>query len=239
MEIPIFPDDCMIRAYDRLAPSYDAMHRRWLRVAGGEAQAALEAAMRMAITPHSAMLDAGCGTGRLARALLSEGTTARRMTLLDASRSMLEACADLPVQRCLGRLEALPFDDSAFDVIACAWALETTPTPELALDELARVLRPGGVLCLAFCADTPSSGLLDWAARRVLTLRGTGRFLQTADVVSELERSMICNVRIVPVAGPAAMIVARRAAEADTAPDRRGIVECTVSAEVDSLCVPH
>ena len=32
--------------YDQIAPQYDKLHSRWLRYAGGEAQAALEAAVR-------------------------------------------------------------------------------------------------------------------------------------------------------------------------------------------------
>src|SRR6056297_2190782 len=57
--------------YERLAPRYDRLHHRWLRHAGGEAQAALEALVRALATPNSKLLDAGCGTGKLARTLIS------------------------------------------------------------------------------------------------------------------------------------------------------------------------
>ena len=87
---------------------------------------------------------------------------------------MLEACEDIPVRRMLGRTEALPFADATFDIVTCAWALETCSAPKRALDELRRVVRPGGVLCLALCADKPNSGLLGSLARGLLMFRGTG-----------------------------------------------------------------
>ena len=204
------PDDRMIEAYDRLAPAYDMLHRRWLRFAGGEAQAALEAAVRMAMTPKSVLLDAGCGTGRFARTLLSEGVAPGQITLLDPSHAMLTQCQDIPVEQIQGRLEKMPFADAAFDIVTCAWAVETVPYPERAVKELCRVLRPGGVLCLTFCAETPTLGFGDRIMRHALTRRGTGSFLPPAGVRAVLTRAMSCDVRNVPCAGPAATIIARR-----------------------------
>lgn len=239
MDGPTHPDDRMIRIYSQLAPVYDVLHRRWLRFAGGEAQAALEAAVRMAISPCARLLDAGCGTGRFARAMLSEGISPDKVTLLDPSEAMLEACKDIPVRRVIGRLEALPFADATFDIVTCAWALETCPAPERALDELCRVVRPGGVLCLAFCADKPNSGLFGSVARGFLVLRGTGRFLQTANVISMLQGSMSCDVRIVPVSGPAAMIVVRRAVQDDAKRCLHASSGTTECAMVDSFGEPQ
>jgi ubiquinone/menaquinone biosynthesis C-methylase UbiE len=229
----------MIRIYGQLAPVYDVLHRRWLRFAGGEAQAALEAAVRIAISPRATLLDAGCGTGRFARAMLSEGMSPDKLTLLDPSEAMLQACKDIPVRRMIGRLEALPFADATFDIVTCAWALETCPAPNRSLDELCRVVRPGGMLCLAFCADKPNSGLLGSLARRLLTFRGTGRFLQTANVISMLQSSVSCDVRIVPVAGPAAMIVARRAVKDDATWRLRASSGTTACATIDSIGEPQ
>jgi SAM-dependent methyltransferase len=44
--------------------------------------------------------------------------------------------------------DRLPFDDASFDAVTCLEALEFTPRPLRTLRELARVLRPGGVLCV-------------------------------------------------------------------------------------------
>ena len=136
--------------YDRLAPDYDRLHRRWLHHAGGEAQAALEAAVRALTTRDTTLLDVGCGTGNFTRALIAEGMSPERVTLLDPSDAMLARCADIPAMKHKGRLEALPFADGAFDVVTCAWVLETVPHPEAALCELCRVVRRGGAVCIAF-----------------------------------------------------------------------------------------
>ncbi len=203
-------DDRMIALYDRLAPSYDHLHRRWLRFAGGEAQAALEAAVRVALTPDAELLDAGCGTGRFARGLLEGGADPQHVTLLDPSEAMLAQCRDLPVRQCLGRIEALPFGDATFDIVTSAWAVETVSQPHAALRELCRVLRPGGTLCLTFCAQKPARGLVDWLMCKGLSLRQTGRFLEVADVTRHLKTSMGCGVQILPSTGPAATVIARR-----------------------------
>ncbi|MEL6209040.1 MAG: methyltransferase domain-containing protein, partial [Pseudomonadota bacterium] len=100
-----------VSLYDRLAPRYDRLHRRWLKHAGGEAQVALEAAVRALASPTTNLLDAGCGTGAFARALIAEGVVSERVTLLDPSEEMLARCADIPANRMNGRLEALPFRD--------------------------------------------------------------------------------------------------------------------------------
>jgi ubiquinone/menaquinone biosynthesis C-methylase UbiE len=196
--------------YDRLAPNYDKFHRRWLRHAGGEAQAALEALVRALITTDTDLLDAGCGTGTLARTLIAEGMSPAKMTLLDPSDAMLARCSDIPAVQVKGRLESLPFEDAKFDIVTCAWALETVPHPNLALKELCRVVRPGGVLCLAFCANLPARGLVDGLMRQALLWRGSGQFLSHGHVIHTLENSGEFVVRSVPSTGPAATLLARR-----------------------------
>jgi ubiquinone/menaquinone biosynthesis C-methylase UbiE len=200
--------------YDKLAPHYDKLHHRWLRHAGGEAQAALEALVRALATPTSKFLDAGCGTGNLARALIAEGMSPTLMTLLDPSAAMLSRCADIPVPKIQGRLESLPFEDGAFDLVTCVWALETVPDPLLALIELCRVVRVGGALCLAFCADEPTRGLADSLMRQALLYRGTGRFLSRSQLMQAIENFQGFEVRAIPSHGPASTLLARRSGAA-------------------------
>lgn len=196
--------------YERLAPRYDRLHHRWLRHAGGEAQAALEALVRALATPGSKLLDAGCGTGNLARSLIAEGMPPKSMTLLDPSAAMLARCADIPVTKIQGRLEALPFNDGAFDLVTCVWALETVPDTFLALTELCRIVRRGGALCLAFCADEPARGLADGLMRQALLYRGTGRFLSRSHLMQTIEGFNGFDVRAIPSHGPASTVLARR-----------------------------
>ncbi|MEM6325286.1 MAG: methyltransferase domain-containing protein [Pseudomonadota bacterium] len=203
-------EDRAIHLYDRLAPTYDRLHQRWLRFSGGEAQAALEAAIRVEIRPHSQLLDVGCGTGRFARRLISEGVSPEQITLLDPSQAMLSRCADLAVEKTCGRLETLPFPNASFDIVTCAWAIETLPERYNAVDELARVLRPGGLLCLTFCAQKPPHSFADWVMQRRLASRGTGRFLDIDSIQDAVASAMPCDTWILPCAGTAATLIARR-----------------------------
>lgn len=208
------PLDDAVDLYDKLAPRYDKLHHRWLRHAGGEAQAALEGLVRALATPNSRFLDAGCGTGNLARRLIAEGMPPNLMTLLDPSAAMLARCADIPVPKIQGRLESLPFEDGTFDLVTCAWALETVPDPHLALSELCRVVRAGGALCLAFCADEPARGLAGSLMRQALLFRGTGRFMSRSRLMQAIERFENFEVRAIPSHGPASTLLARRSGAA-------------------------
>ncbi len=204
------PHPDRVGLYDDLAHDYDRLHRRWLRHAGGEAQAALEAVVRVLATPDADLLDAGCGTGAFARTLIAEGMAPGRITLMDPSEAMLAHCADIAAFKSKARLEAIPFEDGSFDIVTCAWALETVPSPELALSELCRIVRKGGVLCIAFCADAPAYTVADWLMRRALMLRGTGRFLPKRLVVETLENRGGFEVRLLPCSGPVGALIARR-----------------------------
>src|SRR5207247_9736374 len=51
--------------------------------------------------------------------------------------------------RRLGAAQALEFPDVRFDTVVCTFSLCATPDDRRALDEMARVLRPGGLLLLA------------------------------------------------------------------------------------------
>jgi len=199
--------------YDDLAPDYDRLHRRWLRHAGGEAQAALEAAVRVVATPNMELLDAGCGTGAFARRLLADIQIAPRITLLDPSEAMLARCADIPAKRVQGRLEKLPFGRDHFDIVSCAWALETTTNLERSVTELCRVVRPGGLLCLAFCAQTASQSILGRAMALALSIRGSGRLLLADEIRTALAEQDSFELRHLPCNGPAAALIVRKTLE--------------------------
>lgn len=209
--IQAYPDS--VGLYEQLAPRYDQLHRRWLRHAGGEAQSALEAAVRSLAVPGSSLLDAGCGTGAFARRLIAEGMLPMGITLVDPSAAMLARCDDIPVPKVKARLANLPFPSGAFDIVTCAWVLETVPDQNRALSELCRMVRPGGALCLAFCADRPGQGLVSWIMKRALRLRGSGRLLSTQTVAAAITaRHPEFETRILPCAGAAAALIAFRRA---------------------------
>jgi ubiquinone/menaquinone biosynthesis C-methylase UbiE len=96
-------------------------------------------------------LDAGCGSGRYSIAIALQG--AAEVVGCDISESGLstarERAAHLPVVRFeKGSVLALPFRDGEFDFVCCAGVLHHTESISRGLDELTRVLKPGGKIFL-------------------------------------------------------------------------------------------
>lgn len=92
------------------------------------------------------VLDVATGTGLVAAELLRRGFS---VTGLDQSPEMLEAARrrlDGKVELVEGAAESLPFPDLAFDHVTFTYLLRYVDDPGATLAELARVLRPGGVL---------------------------------------------------------------------------------------------
>jgi SAM-dependent methyltransferase len=48
----------------------------------------------------------------------------------------------------LGDMHAIPFPDGAFDAVVCGWTLSYSTSPQKAANELARVVKPGGVIAI-------------------------------------------------------------------------------------------
>lgn len=206
----------MIRSYDLIAARYDRMHRRWLKHAGGEAQAALEASLVSRINPGDRVLDAGCGTGALAHSL-TQHQTGLSLTLLDSCEQMLAQARDVKGTRVCGSLLDMPFDDDAFDVVVAAWAIEATGDECTAISELMRVVRPGGHVLVAFCATEPPHSLTASLLRKGVELRRTGRFLETRAIEDAMRSNGADLIIRHRCHGPAAVLDARRADTLDFA----------------------
>jgi SAM-dependent methyltransferase len=100
------------------------------------------------VRPGDRVLDLGCGTGELARALVGTGLD---VAGCDISPEMLRHAARDP-SRCVGWVQlepawrTLPFCTAAFDLVIAASVLEYVTEPTAVLRECARVLRSGGVV---------------------------------------------------------------------------------------------
>lgn len=105
--------------------------------------------------PAPLVLDVATGTGRLPYFLLQEPEFNGRVIGLDASAGMLAQAqvklAPFGDRAALVRQSALdlPFGDATFAAVTCLEALEFLPDDAAALREMARVLRPGGVLLVS------------------------------------------------------------------------------------------
>lgn len=111
----------------------------------------------VAIDPHAAVLDAGCGAGAI---LLPAAHRAPlgHVVGIDQSPAMLDRCradvsdAGLRVYLARGDAQRLPFADASFDLVMMNHMLYHVPDIPAALAEARRVLKPGG----AFLAATNS-----------------------------------------------------------------------------------
>jgi len=114
------------------------------------------------------VLDLGTGKGRLAVAAASVGA---QVTGLDLSSEMLVEArrtvrdARLTVDLALGDAELLPFPCRAFDVVNCLEALMHFPCPDVALKEIRRVTRPGGIVVLSVTNRVCLTALVRWLGR--------------------------------------------------------------------------
>jgi SAM-dependent methyltransferase len=109
---------------------------------------------RLAVMPQPLILDVATGTGRLPYALFQEVRFRGQIVALDLSYGMLEQAVP-KTERDADRVlflhqnaSLLPFPEATFDAVACLEALEFLPHARQTLREMARVLRPGGVLLI-------------------------------------------------------------------------------------------
>jgi SAM-dependent methyltransferase len=94
-------------------------------------------------------LDAGCGTGTLARFLAE--LKGCKVLGVDASEEMISRCAPAPNTefRQIRDICETGLPDGACDGVLCSSTLEYVPDPLAALRELRRVLRPNGLLLVS------------------------------------------------------------------------------------------
>ena len=164
--------------FDSVASKYDLMndlmslglHRAW------KAYAVAVAHLR----PGDQALDIAGGTGDLARAFAQRVGPAGRVVLTDINEAMLRTGRDrlldqglaLPTTIC--DAESLPFKTGSFDLVSVAFGLRNMTHKELALAEMARVLRPGGrLLVLEFSkVAAPLQKPYDWYSFKLLPKLG-------------------------------------------------------------------
>jgi demethylmenaquinone methyltransferase/2-methoxy-6-polyprenyl-1,4-benzoquinol methylase len=139
--------------FDRIAPGYDRMNR--IISLGQDARWRRRTVSGLALPRASLVVDLGCGTGDLCRALAAAGQDAFGV---DRSAGMLAAArTDRSLVR--GDAERLPFPDGRVDGIVSGFALRNLVDLDRVLRECARVLRPGGRFA-ALDAAVPAHAVL-------------------------------------------------------------------------------
>ena len=184
----------------RLVPQ---IYERWWRptlgrmvkgVTGpGMAEEVRIARLLMALSHGDTVLDLACGPGNFSREF-ARGVSDRGLVVgVDASRTMLERAVrdlegsdvrNLALLRASG--EELPFRDDSFDAACCFAALHLFSDPFRALDELTRVLAPGGRIALM----TSVRRQLTLAPFKPLVKRASGmRLFEADEIVGALQES--------------------------------------------------
>src|ERR1700689_839493 len=140
-----FDREMVEQAYDRWAPVYDL-------VFGGVFSKGRTAAIAATNKIGGRVLEVGVGTGislpqygphlRIFGTDISEGMLRKaRARVSELGLRNVEGLAVMDAEK-------LEFPDDSFDVVMAQYVVTAVPNPEAALDEFARVLRPGGELIL-------------------------------------------------------------------------------------------
>ena len=168
--------------FDRIAGTYDGLNhglslnidRRWRR----------KTVAAMAPAPH--VLDVAIGTADLTIAMLRAGK-AEQVTGIDLSDQMMaigkkkitnHKLQTTNVRFVHGNAQSMPFEDSTFDGVTCAFGCRNFNDLDAGLREMYRVLKPGGqVTILEFsyptnplvraCYDIYFTRVLPWIGRLV------------------------------------------------------------------------
>jgi 2-polyprenyl-6-hydroxyphenyl methylase/3-demethylubiquinone-9 3-methyltransferase len=113
--------------------------------------------------PGKAVLDIGCGGGFLSEQFVADGFD---VTGIDPAANSIAAArkhaaqSGLPIQYRVGRGEALPFPDGAFDIVVCCDVLEHVDCVSEVVREVSRTLKPGGVFLYDTINRTMKSKIL-------------------------------------------------------------------------------
>lgn len=108
----------------------------------------------LGVSDGDRVLDVGCGSGVVTRAIARRVGDRGRVVGLDQSPALLDVARGLAreagladrIEFCEGSALRLPFPAGSFDAAVCVTVLSHVPGGETAVPELVRVLRPGGRL---------------------------------------------------------------------------------------------
>jgi malonyl-CoA O-methyltransferase len=136
------------RQFSRAASAYDSAAQVQLEIA--------EDALQLCESGGRNLLDIGCGTGRISRRLLA---SCPEIIALDLAEGMLSYAREqiTPNQQgnihwLAGDAESLPLCDAAVERVFSSMALQWCASQKRVMDEIYRVLRPGGSATLAIMA---------------------------------------------------------------------------------------
>jgi ubiquinone/menaquinone biosynthesis C-methylase UbiE len=123
--------------------AYERMMGRWSRLAGDQFLDWIEAPKGLR------WIDVGCGNGAFTEALIARSSPAA-VTGVDPSEGQISYARTRPgaamAQFQVGNAQSLPFADNSFDAASMALVIVFVDDPAEAAAEMARVVRPGGLV---------------------------------------------------------------------------------------------
>lgn len=139
------------------------------------------------------VLDVGTGTGVVAITARNRGARVAALDLTPALLEQAKASAALAGHGDIawheGDAEALPFADESFDVVLSQFGHMFAPRPEVAVNEMLRVLKPGGTIAFATWPGEQLIGrLFSLIARYVPPPPGIPSPVQWGDVATVQQR---------------------------------------------------
>src|SRR6185369_2616979 len=137
----MFDSERVKQDFSKAAPYYDKnanLQQRVLFNLAGKVKPFLGA--------KTQILDVGCGTGQLSRLITGD------ITQLDLSYPMCKIATHMnPVIN--ANAETLPFANGSFDIVLSSLVFQWVNDRKAAMDEMKRVLRPGGIIAISTFAQ--------------------------------------------------------------------------------------
>jgi ubiquinone/menaquinone biosynthesis C-methylase UbiE len=146
------------------AASYDAHVQTFARFSAELTTPLARRLVEMAnISTNQRVLDVGTGTGVVALEAAKAISSAGECVGVDLSEKMFAAAraeadrrlSDGPIKFLKMDAESLQFESACFDVVLSLFAVLHFPNPEIALNEMYRVLKPGGRLVVGIGSAPP------------------------------------------------------------------------------------
>jgi demethylmenaquinone methyltransferase/2-methoxy-6-polyprenyl-1,4-benzoquinol methylase len=170
--------------FDGLPARYDLLAEILSMGQNGQWRSAMTSRVTGNVPAGGVILDVASGTAGVALQLAER--TGERVIGVDLTEQMLRqgqrrvAAAGMRdrITLAAGRAEQLPFPDASVDALTFTYLLRYVEDPQATLAELARVLKPGGVMAsLEFCVPTSALWHPAWLAYTRMVLPAGGLLL--------------------------------------------------------------
>ncbi len=152
--------------FDLIAPRYDRLNR-WLSL-GLDQYWRWKTIRTITVCADDVIVDLTCGTGDLSELAAATGA---QVVDVDFARNMLVGATRRRINAAFVHADAhaLPLLSASVSVVLSGFALRNSVSIPKALQEAARVLKPGGRLALLE-VDTPSNAFLKWGTAAIFSV---------------------------------------------------------------------